>query len=400
MDNSICSFEDIFKKLPKKKINIVSVCLFKIDNGYHDFSRYLNGAKRLKEFTKMIDYTLLIFIDDSIYTNKEIYDKLLENTFDDNTIYIKYNCPKFKKDENFHKGLFGTLVRFFPLFDFPNNPFKKVIISDIDFDKSSFNRMFTYFITMKKLKLDSLCKVYSSLEYSPQFFKSNKRLYRNKDDIAIMACSMFFNKKKLDYNIIVNYLNKIMDTSSELYKDMRKKTLIHEIDDVFAYGVDEYFLSNILYYIFKKYDINICYYKSFDLLHFLNVLHKQYINKTLKNVEEYKKLLQTVLHQPKNNDINKLYNIIKTILNSYKIPELSLDNSLIKATNNGANEKQLNIANNIYKYLEYLNKTKNYKLIDEKSINYILSHKGIIKCEEVFNKETNKLYRFYNTYKF
>jgi len=397
METPICTFEDIFKNLPKKKINVVSTSLFKINNGYRDFSQYINGAKVLKNFTKKIGFTLLIFIDDSIYKNEEIYNQLKENTIDDNTIIIKFNCPKFKKDKDFHKGLFGTLVRFFPLFDFPNNPFKKVIVSDIDFPKSSINRIYSYYITMKKLKLDGLCKVYSSLDYGDPLI-SFDRPYKNKDNVAIMAGTMCFNKKKLDYNIIVNYLFEIMDQKSELYKDMRKKTYRHEIDDVFAYGVDEYFLCYVLYYLFEKYNFNVCYYKSFEIIDFIDVLYKQYNEKQLKNVNDFKKLLQTILHQPNNNDIDKLYHIIKSIINSYKIPELNKTQSLITTMNYGANTKQLNITNNIYKYLEYLDKVNNYKLVDKKSMKYILQHKGIIKCYDIFNKNTKKLFRIYNKY--
>ena len=214
-----------------------------------------------------------------------------------------------------------------------------------------------------------------------------------------MAGYMCFGKKKLDYNIIVSYLNTIMDHNSELYKDMRKKTFRHEIDDTFAYGVDEYFLCYVLYYLFKELKFDIYYFRSFDIFDIINVLNDKYKNNTLKNKEEYKKLLQSILHQPKNNDVNKLFNVIKTILNSYKVPVLDKTKPLIKTTNYNANEKQLNVTSNIYNYLENLDKVKNYELIDKRSLDYILQHKGIIRCHEAFNKQSNKLVRIYNTYK-
>ena len=399
MDNSICTFEDLFKNLPKKKVNVISCCLFKLGTGYKDFSNYINGAKYLKKLANKIGFTLLIFIDDSIYTNKDIYDKLKENTYDENTIFIKYTCPKFKKDEIFHKGLFGTLIRFFPLFDFPNNPFKKVFVLDIDTDDFVNEKVYDYYVILKKLKIDGLCKIYSSLAYSDTITQFHVP-YKNQDNIAFLAGCMCFNKKKLDHNILINYLNTIMDHNSELYKDMRKKTFHHDIDDTFAYGVDEYFLCNVLYYLFKKYDFDVYYYSSFGIYDIIKELYTNYKNNTLKNKEEYKKLLQTILHQPKNNDVDKLYNITKSILNSYKLPKIDKTKPIIKTMNYGANEKQLNISNNIYNYLENLDKTKNYKLIDKQSMDYILQHKGIIKCHDAFNKQTNKLIRIYNTYKF
>jgi len=37
----------------------------------------------------------------------------------------------------FHKACFGTLIRFLPLFDFPNNDSKIVFITDADLWKKS-----------------------------------------------------------------------------------------------------------------------------------------------------------------------------------------------------------------------------------------------------------------------
>ena len=406
MENSICSFEDIFKNLPKKKVNVISTCIFKLDNGYKDFSRYIDGAKNIKKVANKMGISFLVFLDDSIYNNKEIYDKLKETTYDKNTIFIKYSCPKFKRDETFHKGLFGTLVRFFPLFDFPNNPFKKVIISDIDYKESNDDdEFYTNYVLLKKFKVDGVCRTYGSLAYGEKF-RNVEIAHKNKDNMSLLANCLVFGKKKFDHNYLINYLNEIMDHNSKLYKDMRKNTIRTEIDDTFSYGVDEYFLSHIMYYYFDKMKFNVFYIRRYGIRHVTDKLRDIYKECKDKNdndsktfIAEYRKFLQTVLHQPKNNNIDMLANIIYKILKSYDVQKIADTEKPILTVNINANQKQLNISNSIYAYLEQLNKNKNYKMIDKQSMEYVLQHKGIIRCYELYNKHQNKYIYIFNTYK-
>ena len=47
----------------------------------------------------------------------------------------KYCFPKFYlKDKKFHEGTFGSLVRFFPLFDLKDHYHNNVYVTDCDFD--------------------------------------------------------------------------------------------------------------------------------------------------------------------------------------------------------------------------------------------------------------------------
>ena len=400
MDNSICNFEDIFKKLPKQKINVISTCIFKLNNGYKDFSNYIDGSKRLKKFANKIKWYLLIFIDNSIYNDKEIFDKLKENTYDEKTIYIKYDCPKFKRDEDFHKGLFGTLIRFFPIFDFPNNPFKNVMITDIDYYNGYDKIFYTYYILLKKYKLDSICNVYELLEYG-DCCRSLTIPYKNKDNVAMIACCLLFNKKKINHNLIINYLNTIMDHNSELYKDLRSKLMHLNIDDVFAYGVDEYFLCHILYYYFEKINYKIYYMTSYKIINPFNFIYQKYINnENTKEVnKEFLKSLQYILHQPNNKDIKQLYNILEKIIGSYNLPLIDKSKNIITTLNYNSTTKQQNVCKDIYDYIENLYTKHNYKLFDKQTLEYILKNKGIIKCKILFNKKSNKYIRFYSYYK-
>ena len=99
--------------------------------GYKDFSSYIDGIKILYNYRiKDTDFHLRIFIDETIYLDNTIMNELKQLT---NIELVLYSCPNFLiKDKKNHEGLFGTMVRFFPMFDFPNNDAKTVIISDVD----------------------------------------------------------------------------------------------------------------------------------------------------------------------------------------------------------------------------------------------------------------------------
>jgi len=402
MNNSICKFEDIFKNLPKKKIDIISACLFKLDNGYRDFSKYIEGGKNVKKLADKLNMYFVLFIDDSIYNNKEIYDKLINNIYDKKTIIIKYDCPKFKNDNGYHKGLFGTLVRFFPLFDFPNNPFKKIMICDMDYKyKNNIDPLCTNYNLLKQTKGEFVFNIYSTLpeDVGKDFIYLTVPFRNIKEHFGFLAGSFCCNlKKKFDHNIIINYINTLMDKSSDLYKTMYSLTQHHEIDDTFTYGVDEYFFNNILYYHMKKLNYTIYTINDYNLLSFILSLKFKY-NITENEIfkKEYLHFLQYVLKQPKNTNINQLFSIIYKILSSYELNVVNEPKKFITDINYGATSKQLNVSKSIYNYFINLEKNKNYKLIDKITLQFILKYKYIIKCLEV-SKNNGPKYKLYNYY--
>ena len=114
MDTKICTFEKIFNQLPNKKINVISTCLFKLKNSYKNFNAYLYRAKNVKLLAQKLKFYLLVFIDDSIYNNKDIYKnkgipfvKLLDNELSSlilenaNSNVIKIGIRRFIKFFNF-----------------------------------------------------------------------------------------------------------------------------------------------------------------------------------------------------------------------------------------------------------------------------------------------------------
>lgn len=135
--NDLCKFTPLFDIDYNKKVNIFSACFFKLENkGYKDLNKYLDG---LINFNKQINarrlqFKIRLFIDESIFTDEKIFSiiKTLNNVQP-----VLYSCPNFIINDKYHIGLFGTLVRFFPFFDFANNDASIVISADIDYTNIS-----------------------------------------------------------------------------------------------------------------------------------------------------------------------------------------------------------------------------------------------------------------------
>jgi hypothetical protein len=127
--NNICNFNPLKNINFNNKKDIISVSLFKLKSGgYKSFSKYINGLKILDNLALKNNLEIRLFIDNTIYTDKVIMESI--NNFKTISV-ILYECPNFKIGEN-HVGLFGTIVRFFPLFDFENNDSRIVMILDAD----------------------------------------------------------------------------------------------------------------------------------------------------------------------------------------------------------------------------------------------------------------------------
>ena len=130
-----------------KKKNLVCGSLFKITGGgYKDLSVYVEPFKNTVEklLKKMPDLNLKfrLFIERSIFEDKKLYGMLEKLK---NVEMVLYECPNYIIEDVHHRGIFGMIVRFFPLFDFENNDADTVIISDLDVVDDEMTEIFNYY---------------------------------------------------------------------------------------------------------------------------------------------------------------------------------------------------------------------------------------------------------------
>jgi hypothetical protein len=343
LQNNICEFKCVgFDIDPNVKKNIVSISFFKMYNGgYKDFNLYINGFKKLYKYVMEdeLNYTIRLFIDNTIYNDKDLFSQL--NNLERVNIII-YNCPKYieKSNSDYHIGLFGTFVRFFPIFDFPNNDAKIVQIMDMDDYK--------YFLTNKE-SIKQIGKNIDSI-YLLKNGSIHKNLYTNEILInnvinPYVVATKYISFKSLDYNVLIDFFKEIdmeknKDKLYTLYKHKNNKKMI-ENNGKFIYGIDEYFINiNLCNYIIKNkipfgvkftwvVNGNLYYYlRSININNketkLLNILLDYIFKKTNiqynknMNIRQKYKLIDNILYNKKN-DINKImYYFYKSFLYLYK----------------------------------------------------------------------------------
>ena len=356
-----------FKKYytePNYKYNIVSCCIFLLEKSYKDVYIYYNGLVNIvKNFKKLLpNYYLRIYFDESIiytkYKTKEhanltknywipFIEKLKQINF---VQLIKLDCMKLKKNKYSHYGLFMTLSRFCPLF-YDNKLINHIVFIDIDSGLSD----------IKKIK-DTILPYYK--KYNPiicyisrlGFYLKKRHLpypYGMNANGWISKC--IFNKKIFE-NFLLNIYNRKLD--KDLIEKLVYKSNPTNLDELFIYGIDEYFLNYIfLKYCFKNNIYSICVINNQRII---NLLYKNRFN----------------LYKLQNNDLKLLNFLLKKLLGKFynksntAKENIELFNTLI--LNNNRNKIVIYLLKNIKKYIPLLKKEDYSKLfIHEEYLNMI-----------------------------
>lgn len=332
LKNDICKFTPLFKIDFNKKNNIISCVLFKMtDGGYKDFNIYISGIKKLKLFTQqhLPDFKIRLFIDNSIYQDKYIMNSIKKLNF---IQVVLYSCPNYIIKSNFHVGLFGSLIRLFPMFDFENNDANLVIISDVD----------TVSIWRAKYIIEYLNKInklYDNYfikigDLAQDIFYRHNILYKNKINIYSPATKIV-SVKKLSNSLITDFIRELSTSDVKNYSyQLIKDSLIKnkKIDSKyvnhknFIYGIDEYFINQHLSKFLFDENIPFVEYIRWNL--FNNI--KEAKNDSYMSHDKYKKLMEImfdyILIETKTTNTQKLdfkekYQIIEKLFSnehSYK----------------------------------------------------------------------------------
>ena len=346
--NELVEFTPLFDINYNIKKNLLCGTFFKLKNSYKDFNIYINSLVTFySNITKYSNFNIRLFIDENIYKDLEIMTKIKK--------LEKIELVLFRCLDSKLIGLFPTLVRFFPMFNFPNNDSNIVIIIDIDeiyshtllkienikkkifnLDKNIFNNI--YLIKIGNLSKNILYK-YNSL------YKNNINIYSFAQNII--------NIKKIDYNIIINFINKIKNTNKlyTYYKiyECNKTEFDIKMNQTkpFIYGIDEYFINNTLtkYLINNKLLlVNNIKWHLFSQFYYLIYTKLLSLNDTNKNKKIIYKIFILILnkinYKVKNESLLELFDIIdkliyidkniKVIKIIYKIFLLNYQNKKLK----------------------------------------------------------------------
>lgn len=373
---------------PLNKYNVFSVSIFRLKNPYKSTKTYYDGLKLLIDIFKknFPHFYLRIYYDKSISTemhetkeiNEEIrtmWQPLLKNARKKDFIQlIEFRHPLFLTKDGYHIGLFGTLTRMIPLFDYEENKKINIVaISDVDIRYYATQNYVSYI----KYLLKSTAKFFFRTLYCTEMtnrLKSSK-IYVDKY-IHIYAGTMI-SKIKFDRSIMDDFMKACLDNISGKMYDKKDDLMIRqfksnrEIDkkDIelgcFYYGIDEIFVIKIFAQLINR-----------------KIPFSYVIGVNMRNpLFQYYSTTNDFKINPKRNR-----NLIKTIMGETFDDKLSthdnyfiLDNIIdVKNMHQPtANKQRVYIIKNIYKVMEKLKIGGKYKRfgMEKIFIDCILEHK-------------------------
>lgn len=273
-----CSLTPIKNSKNKSPKVIVSFCAFRISDPYKDESVYMNGLGLLFDnFSKVMPNAVMrLFYDDSILMKDNKWKLIMEKgKTKDYVQLVHYSFPQFKmKDTFYHIGLFGTILRHFPPFDFIDAE-EITMIDDIDY--ANFRILQDVYTRVMVAGLNVLKQSSSSVfllnSYKIWILIREPRLLipyiTEKYDFSIRVLNRpTICKKKLDKQILINFMLCVLNKCNE-YKDWIKTisenincdkpagpSFLSQCNDFknieespvgfFLYGLDEYFLNRYM----------------------------------------------------------------------------------------------------------------------------------------------------------
>jgi hypothetical protein len=374
---------------PSNKYNIVSTVLFRLRENYKSMSNYYEKIMKLVDnFHKFLPKTfyLRIYFDTSIVIksgNKiidkeidEIWIKLLKKLKKYNFIQLCRYKHKDFLDGNFHKGVFGTIIRFLPLFDLPSNKnINDVIISDADVNFILLNNIKKGYNYAQKQKLNLVFKTsFCKYTFGYHFVTKN---YIN-TWLRIMAgtmicCNYKFNKHLLDhfFGMIVNNnyddsLHKFVNMQDNI---MYKNKMPNE--KIFKYGFDEFFAIYMLKEIIDNNGkIGYIAHRDFDAPIYLYYnTNNNFITNDKNKLKKYEEIMKMLLGEYYNNNknANKNYMMYESEINAIY-------------NNKPLSKKQKKLSNYTFDFYEYIDKNNLYE--------YYGFDKYVIRCG-LFQKNKN-----------
>lgn len=362
LNNPMCNFEVIHGKVDYgKKVNMLCAVFFKMNKHYKDFNAYTDGLKVIINYVDRddIDYNFRIFIDQNVYDDKDIMQVL---TRSDNVTVVLYKCSKFmeKGGDKYHLNLFGTLIRFFPFFDFDNNDAGRVIVVDID--------DFPDMIDMME----------GMIHYEHEGVLGNGKLLEALvlKTVPYISASHLSSYEKYDKNILTDFI-----INNDDYEYAYEKNVYTNVNNKgkyvgnFGFGVDEIFLNFVW---MKKAKMPISAIECYKTTSFIYAYAQHNRNKYLISIRTGSKLkfLLRFFEYVESKGFKKTtYHLLKSILGKYYRENMSMrkmvdiiDKEFYQKTT--ASEKAKYFGTKYYKTIEYL-ADNSKKWFDKAVIDYI-----------------------------
>jgi hypothetical protein len=342
LKNPICNFRMVDNtKFYQNKKNIISIAFFRMPNHYKNFWIYMQGLKRWIQFMRSFkhDYVIRMFIDINIYSDPSIMKIIRKSKHIEPVLFL---CNNYQTN-GYHTDLFGTLVRFFPAFNFKNNDARNVVVADIDLHDEDIIRL-KYIMERKQPHL-----TISGIGCITLNLYENKPLYLFAGSLSTGTISGYY-----DQNIILKFIKNIKHLKDTGFYGERKTD--------FGFGVDEIFLNKSWIPNSKMHEASVQYTPSYFIFHEVD---KMGLLSNPKTNRIFKKIL------------GKYYKEGMTNKEMYELFDKSTYNLA------GFNEQSYYLSKRLYDIIRELT-DKNIKWLHPKVSNYLNNELYYVKSANVF----------------
>jgi hypothetical protein len=247
------------KHITKTNYTLISVVAFKLKKSYKASRKYSEGLSKIISYMQKNNSNLIlrVYYDCSIINTKieeivNIWIPMFQTMHEsDNIQLVRYQFDEFLDNEKYHEGLFGTIVRTIPMFDFDGaKDHSLVVCTDID-GISGFLKSVQGSTKVNKWNYDMVFGTRMCLTLSDRHIFTYLDKYSF--DYRIMAGILYI-KKGLPREILKTFLQCMIDDCS-IYKDWIKNVLKNTMksnkieitsSNKWVYGIDEFFINRFI----------------------------------------------------------------------------------------------------------------------------------------------------------
>lgn len=199
----------------------------------------MDGLKQWKEYMKYYpDSQLQVFVDQAVAEDGPIMKILgaLEARV------ILFECPEFLRKDGYHTGLFGTMVRFFPMFDVNTHALKVAHVQELE-PSTDFVGIFKYL--NKVSGMSDLDMIYAAELFDQQKLY-NRQLEFQSGYFPWIIAGRFMTFDRIPFKLFTDYLKDVTQSKKfyNLYTEDHPANKSQHGN--FSFGVDEQFL-NLVY---------------------------------------------------------------------------------------------------------------------------------------------------------
>jgi hypothetical protein len=247
MENPICDMQTLYSP-NRRYANTVNLVFFRAVPLTKNFQKYVDGLKSWKNYIKYYpECQLQVFVDEHVLKEESVR-KLLEEL---SARIILFKCPDFIIQDNYHLGLFATMVRFYPIFDVNTHALKVAHIQELEPDQD-FVPIFEDLHKLGSMNHDASL-IYTSSKLYSRDFASEHLKYENSICYPWIIAGRFSVYEKVPFKLFSNYLEDI-EKGKKFYNIYENQVQNKKSEHgKYTFGIDEMFLNHpYIEYLIKE----------------------------------------------------------------------------------------------------------------------------------------------------